>query len=82
MRTTLTLDDDVAVRLDELRASRDTSLKEIVNDVLRRGLNDLERGPRERTPYRMEPHDAGRCLAPSLDSVHDALAFGEGEGYR
>jgi Ribbon-helix-helix protein, copG family len=38
MRTTLTLDDDVAAALERLRKSRDASLKDLVNEALRRGL--------------------------------------------
>ena len=35
MRTTLTLDDDVAARLEQERRRRRSSFKDIVNDVLR-----------------------------------------------
>jgi hypothetical protein len=42
MRTTLTLDDDVAAKLRELAHRRKVSFKEIVNSVLRRGLNAQE----------------------------------------
>ena len=38
MRTTLTIEDDVAVRLERLRRERDTNLKDVVNDALRQGL--------------------------------------------
>lgn len=38
MRTTLTLDPDVAVRLKRLRQRRDVPLKDIVNDALRESL--------------------------------------------
>jgi hypothetical protein len=38
MRTTLTLDDDLALKLKELARRRRTSFKETVNTVLRRGL--------------------------------------------
>ncbi|HZD05557.1 MAG TPA: ribbon-helix-helix protein, CopG family [Longimicrobiales bacterium] len=82
MRTTLTLDDDVAARLERLRAQRDESLKVIVNDLLRRGLDAADRPGKEPAPYRIEPHDSGRCYLPGLDSLHDALVFGEGEAYR
>src|SRR5215471_14508839 len=41
MRTTLTLDDDVAAILERLRKSRDASLKDLVNEALRRGLKDM-----------------------------------------
>ena len=38
MRTTLTLDDDLAQTLKELAAKRGTSFRSIVNETLRRGL--------------------------------------------
>jgi hypothetical protein len=38
VRTTLTLDDDVAVKLRELAHRRKVSFKEVVNATLRRGL--------------------------------------------
>jgi len=42
MRTTLTIDDDVAVQLNRLRCERDSSLKDLVNEALRRGLRDMK----------------------------------------
>jgi hypothetical protein len=39
MRTTLTLDEDVARELQELTRRRGESFKEVVNGVLRRGLH-------------------------------------------
>jgi len=39
MRTTLTLDDDVARELQELTRHSGESFKEVVNEVLRRGLH-------------------------------------------
>lgn len=38
MRTTLTLDDDVARELQERARRRGESFKEVVNEILRRGL--------------------------------------------
>lgn len=39
MRTTLTIDDDVAVKLkSEVKKAKDKSFKEIVNETLRLGL--------------------------------------------
>ena len=49
MRTTLTLDDDLALRLKRRAALRGGSFKRVVNDTLRRGLT----GP---APSRGEPH--------------------------
>lgn len=81
MRTTLTLDSDVAVRLRKLQDGRDLSWKEAVNTALRRGLDALDRPAEDRPPYRMRPVDLGEARMP-LDSVADALALGEGEGWR
>lgn len=46
MRTTLTLDDDVAKKLKELARRGGVSFKEVVNSVLRRGLEARETSPR------------------------------------
>ena len=41
MRTTLTLDEDVAAMLEQLRDAKRTSFKTLVNDALREGLKRL-----------------------------------------
>jgi hypothetical protein len=41
MRTTLTLDDDVAAALERLRKTCNASLKDLVNEALRRGLKEM-----------------------------------------
>lgn len=82
MRTTLTLDDDVAIRLEKLQAERGDSFKAAVNTALRAGLDALSAPAEEATPYRITPHPAGRCAVPDLDSLHESLVFGEGEGFR
>jgi hypothetical protein len=72
MRTTLTLDDDVAAQLEAWRAKEDLTFKEAVNSALRRGLGELDR-PKERKPFRTKSVDLGRCLVPSLDNIGDVL---------
>ena len=42
MRTTVTLDSDIAARLKGLRKRRDQTFKEVVNTALRAGLDRLE----------------------------------------
>jgi hypothetical protein len=44
MRTTVTLDPDVAARLLRLSSERRTSFKETINSVLRQGLDPGSRG--------------------------------------
>jgi hypothetical protein len=82
MRTTLTLDDDVAAALERLRKKRDASFKEIVNDVLRRGLRDAESLQKSRKPYRTRVVDLGGSKIGSLDNIAEVLAIIEGENYR
>ena len=60
MRTTLTLDDDVAAAIERLRRARDASLKDIVNDALRKGLSDLTVRPKQREPSQTQVVDLGR----------------------
>ncbi len=82
MRTTLTLDDDVAAQLERLRAQRGRSFKQLVNDALRAGLLVLDAPtPRPSGPY-TRPVDLGRPRLPDLDDVSDALAVAEGEDHR
>jgi hypothetical protein len=81
MRTTLTIDDDVAVRLERLRRERDANLKDVVNDALRRGLDHIEARPKPRKPFRTETYDAGEPLVP-LDNIAEALALIEGENFK
>lgn len=82
MRTTLTIDDDVAVVLERMRKSRDASLKEIVNDVLRRGLKDMNAPAKPRRAFRTRSVDLGKPRIPDLDNVAEVLAIGEGEDFR
>lgn len=82
MRTTLTLEDDVAVRLEKLREDRGDSLKAVVNEALRRGLDALDRGVEDRPRYQVRPVHLGRSPLPNLDKTATALAFGEGEDHR
>jgi len=81
MRTTLTIDDDVAVELERLQKSRDVSLKELINDALRRGLRDMSGPPKKRKPFRTRTYKMGRQLV-DIDNVAEALAYAEGEDFK
>jgi hypothetical protein len=62
MRTTLTLDDDVALLLTEEAHRTRTSIKQVVNTALRAALSPPAA---RREPYREHIHHAE--LAPGLD---------------
>jgi hypothetical protein len=79
MRTTLTLDDDVAAVLERLRRSRNASLKELINDALRRGLKDMSSRPKRREPVRTRSVALGRLRIAGIDNIAETLAIAEGE---
>jgi hypothetical protein len=82
MRTTLTLDSDVAATLNRLRVQKGLTLKEAVNEALRLGLGAMEHPGTTRPPYRTPSTSLGNCLIGSLDDVSEALAMAEGEDFR
>ena len=55
MRTTLTLDPDVAQLLEEEAHRRRVPWKQVVNDAIRRGLAARPQGPKGKR-YRVTPH--------------------------
>lgn len=82
MRTTLTLDPDVAAQLERLRIRGQRPLKELVNQALRAGLARLdEEEARPRGPYTRSV-SLGRPRVPDVDDVTEALAIVEGDDYR
>jgi hypothetical protein len=82
MRITLTLDDDVAAALERLRRARDASLRDIVNDALRRGLSDLTTRPKRREPFQTQGVALGWLRLTSIDNVDESLAIAEGEAFK
>lgn len=82
MRTTLTLDPDVAIRLDQEKRKRRTSFKAILNEAIRAGLDTMQAPKRRRQPFRTKGFDLGSSLIGSLDNVEEVLSRAEGEGHR
>lgn len=74
MRTTLTLDPDVAAQLERRRHERHSSLKAEVNHLLRVGLEQERESARTAMPERfvVEPLDVGELLI-DVDDVTAAL---------
>ena len=81
MRTTLTLDADVAAALERLRRARGARLKTLVNDVLREGLKHMRTGPARVERFRTEAVDLGRARIGSVDNVAEALGLAETEAF-
>lgn len=84
MRTTLTLDDDVAALLHAVQKERHLTLKQAVNDALRGGLlylkdkKKIEASSKNATAV----VSLGTCLLPNIDNVSEILEIVEGENHR
>lgn len=80
MRTTLTLEDDVAALLGRVRRQGGGSLKGVVNEALRRGLAGMLSEERSPEPFETRAVALRPCL-PDVDDVAEVLARAEGEAY-
>lgn len=82
MRTTVTIDPDVAAELERRRRERGTGLKEELNYLLRAGLAHDRAATRPREPYRPRTLRAGTPLRDNVDNVAEVLAELEGEDFK
>jgi hypothetical protein len=81
MRTTLTLDDDVAAKLKAESRRAGKPFREIVNDTLRRGLAS-RRATAQRQPFKIVARDLGLKQGLSLDNVWELIEQVEGPLHR
>jgi hypothetical protein len=68
MRTTLTLEPDVARKLKKTMAAKGITLKDAVNQALRAGLDAGEAPARDR--FQVEPHSFGFKPGIDLDKLN------------
>ena len=78
----MTIDEDVAVQLERLRRTRNSGLKQIVNEVLRRGLGQMASPEEYRKPHQTKTVSLGRCLIGDIDAVAETLAIADGQTLR
>jgi len=76
MRTTVSLDDDVAASVEQLRGTRGLGLSEAVKELIRAGL----RAPRQRPAFRQRTADLG--LRVDVSNVAEALDVLDGPAAR
>ena len=82
MRTTLTLDPDVAARLKTASQRSGRPFKVVVNDALRRGLAHSDEMS-QAAPFVVEAHDFGGARSGvNLDKIGALLAHLEGPDYK
>jgi predicted DNA-binding ribbon-helix-helix protein len=82
MRTTITLEEDVAASLKRLGKRRGVKFKALVNEVLREGIKCMMAPAKKRSEYRTRTVDLGSCRAAGVDNVAEFLAIAEGESFR
>jgi len=82
MRTTLTLDDDVAAKLKEEARRAGQPFRAIVNETLRRGLAS-RRATAERQTFKVQARDLGDLKSGlALDNVAELIEQVEGSLHR
>jgi hypothetical protein len=77
MRTTVTLERDVAAAVDQLRRREGIGVSEALNRLVRAALVE----PSKREPFRQRTVSAGRFLV-DVSNVHDAIEAVEGPDYK
>ncbi len=79
VRTTLTLDDDVAAKLAQEVRRSGRPFRSVVNETLRLGL--LRRSPEAaRTPFRVRTHDLGMRAGIDVTNVEELFDRLDGPG--
>ncbi len=82
MRTTITLDDDVAEKLQtEMRRRRTTNFKATLNDVLRHGLL-ARRELAAAKPFKVRARRLGNKPGLNYDNVGELLEQLEGSSHK
>ncbi len=81
MRTTLTLDPDVAALTKKAAAKLHLSFKHVVNNALRVGLNEVLK-PAKAKPYKTVAKPMGLRSGFSYDNIGELLAAAEGEDHQ
>ncbi|MEJ7622445.1 MAG: hypothetical protein WKF34_00480 [Pyrinomonadaceae bacterium] len=82
MRTTLTLEDEVVVGLRRIQRKRpDASFKQIVNQVMKRGL--IAGGEVASKPFKIRPlKNAGPKPGLNFDKIWDLISEVEGDFHK
>ena len=81
IRTTITLDDDVAARLKEESRLRGVPFRKLLNDVLRRGLQGAKTS-RVQSPFKIAPVDLGTFTGMNYDNTSSLIEHAEGDVWR
>ncbi len=81
MRTTVTIDDTVEKRLRRYAGRNSLRFKQALNEILRKGLNQVEGQPKTKN-YRTKAKKVGLKAGLSYDNVAELLEQVEGPQYK
>jgi hypothetical protein len=73
MRTTVTLENDLARKLKALAARRGLPFKQVLNEVIRRGLSGQEPAPSKPARYVVVPQPGGLAAGIDPDRLNQLL---------
>ncbi|MGE0104952.1 MAG: ribbon-helix-helix domain-containing protein [Blastocatellales bacterium] len=82
MRTTLTLDEDVAARLAEMQKKTGISFKEIVNQTLRLGLERRHESHKKITGFKVRARPLGQIPGLQYSNIGELLEQLEGPRHK
>jgi hypothetical protein len=71
VRTTTTIDDDVATLVNKEMRRTGHSFKQVLNDILRLGFQAAKQPPRK--PFKVKPWNLQPPPGLSFDNVHELL---------
>ena len=81
MRTTITLDDDVAAKLKKKVQKTGISFKDAVNEMLRAGLLFSEKAAKQK-PFKVNARPLGMRPGLNYDSISELLEQVEGPWHK
>ena len=81
MRTTLTLEPDIAAKAKKGAAKLGKPFKDVINEALRIGLDEVLHPP-EAKPYSYKTRPMGLRPGLNLDNIGELLAQLDGETYK
>ena len=80
MRTTLTIDSDVAAKAKEAMRKTGLPFKQLINKALRSGI-DIVLMPPTSKPYSTQGRPMGLRKGLSYDNISELLSISEGENH-
>ena len=81
MGTTLRIDDDVLLALEQASKRSARSAEDLANEILRANLH-VSPGSLPTVAFETTVVNTGRCALENVDNIHEVLAYCEGEDYR